>query len=175
MPDNNLWEKFSLPGSKLLYTPGVDYQLRIKRPLDILLVEDNPGDVRLMLEILREGDIPHDFNVVTDGEQALLYLRKEEHYASKPRPDIVFLDLNMPRMGGLEVLKVIKSSPELRSLPVIILTSSTSPEDIESAYTDHANCFITKPMDPDEFNHVAEIVRAFWLESVILPENRRHR
>ena len=150
----------------------MDYQLRIKRPLEILLVEDNPGDVRLMLEILREGDIPHDFNVVTDGEQALQYLRKEAHFAEKNRPDIVFLDLNMPRMGGLEVLQAIKANPELRSLPVIVMTSSESPEDIESAYEGHANCFITKPMDPDEFNQVAEIVRAFWLGAVMLPDRK---
>ena len=147
----------------------MDYQIRIKKPLEILLVEDNPGDVRLMLEILREGEIPHDFNVVTDGEQALQYLRKEAHYASKARPDIVFLDLNLPKMGGLDVFKAIKADAELRSIPVVIMTSSESEDDIEKAYASHANCFITKPMDPDEFNNVAEVVRAFWLNAAKLP------
>ena len=143
----------------------MDYQIRSKKPLKILLVEDNPGDVRLMLEILREGEILHDFNVVTDGEQAMQYLRKELHFENKTRPDIIFLDLNLPKMSGLEVLKAIKADAGMRSIPVVILTSSSSEDDIESAYADHANCFITKPMDPDEFNKVAEIVRAFWLSA----------
>ena len=156
---------FAQPSSPMT----VEYQIRTTKPLDILLVEDNPGDVRLMLEILKEGEIPHDFNVVTDGEQALQYLRKEAHFTEKARPDIVFLDLNLPKMGGLEVLKAIKADPDLQSIPVVIMTSSDAQEDVERAYADHANCFITKPMDPDEFHKVAEIVRAFWLSAVKLP------
>lgn len=135
----------------------------------ILLVEDNPADIRLMLEILKEGHIPTDFHVVTDGEEAIAFLRNEEGYESKPRPEIIFLDLNLPKKDGREVLKEIKADPELKRIPVIVMTTSGAKEDIESAYDNHANCFITKPVDLQDFMKVAETLRHFWLNMVQLP------
>ncbi|MFT4641290.1 MAG: chemotaxis family two-component system response regulator Rcp1 [Verrucomicrobiales bacterium] len=135
----------------------------------ILLIEDNPADIRLMLEILKEGEIPTDFHVATDGEEALAFLRKEGGFATKPRPEIIFLDLNLPKKDGREVLKEIKSDYALKRIPVIVMTTSGAKEDIESAYDHHANCFITKPVDLEEFMKVAETLRHFWLNMVQLP------
>ncbi len=136
----------------------------------ILLVEDNPADIRLMLEILKEGDIPNDFHVVTDGEEAISFLRQEDAFKSKPRPDVIFLDLNLPKKDGREVLKEIKADPSLRRIPVIVMTTSGAKEDIETAYDHHANCFITKPVDLQDFMKVAETLKHFWLSMVQLPD-----
>ena len=135
----------------------------------ILLVEDNPADIRLMLEILKEGNIPTDFHVVTDGEEAIAFLKNEGAFARKPRPEIIFLDLNLPKKDGREVLREIKSDPALKRIPVIVMTTSGAKEDIESAYDHHANCFITKPVDLQDFMRVAETLRRFWLNMVQLP------
>lgn len=135
----------------------------------ILLVEDNPADIRLMLEILKEGHIPTDFHVTTDGEEAIAFLRTEGEFVGKPRPDIIFLDLNLPKKDGREVLKEIKEDPQLRRIPVIVMSTSGAQEDIESAYDHHANCFITKPVDLKDFMKVAETLRHFWLNLVQLP------
>ena len=141
----------------------------MKVPFSILLIEDNDADIRLMIEILKEGGIPNDFNVVTDGGAAISYLRNESPYEGATRPDIIFLDWNLPVKHGQEVLSDIKSDPKLRSIPVVVMTTSEAEEDIEKAYDSHANCFITKPVDLDEFSKVAELVRSFWLTAVKLP------
>ena len=138
-------------------------------PFSILLVEDNDADIRLMLEILKEGGIPNDFNVVTDGGAAMSYLRNESPFEDAKRPDIIFLDWNLPVKHGQEVLADIKGDPNLRTIPVVVMTTSEAQEDIEKAYHAHANCFITKPVDLDEFTKVAELVRSFWLTAVKLP------
>jgi CheY-like chemotaxis protein len=135
----------------------------------ILLVEDNPADIRLMLEILKEGHLPSDFHVAKDGEEGIAFLRHEGEFADSPRPDIIFLDLNLPKKDGREVLKEIKSDPKLKRIPVIVMTTSGAKEDIESAYDHHANCFITKPVDLEDFMKVAETLRHFWLNMVQLP------
>lgn len=141
----------------------------MKVPFSILLVEDNDADIRLMLEILKEGGIPTDFNVVTDGGAAMAYLRNENPYEDARRPDIVFLDWNLPVKHGEEVLAEVKCDPNLRTIPVVVMTTSEAQEDIDKAYDTHANCFITKPVDLDEFTKVAELVRAFWLTAAKLP------
>lgn len=137
--------------------------------IDILLVEDNEADIQLMVEILKEGKIPNDFHVVTDGEAALAYVRRDPPYEKARVPGIIFLDLNLPKKSGHEVLEEIKSDPELRRIPVVVLSSSEDKEDIAAAYDQHANCFITKPADLDEYMNVVNTVRAFWLTTVRLP------
>jgi CheY-like chemotaxis protein len=137
--------------------------------VDILLVEDNPADIRLMLEILKEGEIPNNFHVTTDGEEAMAYLRREPPYDGSPRPDIIFLDLNLPKKDGREVLKEIKGDPGLRRIPVVVMTTSEAPEDIATVYDHSANCFITKPVDLDDFVKVVQVIKGFWLSLVKLP------
>lgn len=133
----------------------------------ILLVEDNPGDVRLMREaLMKDGK---DLQVVEDGEQALAYLNNTGTFASAPRPDIVFLDLNLPRKDGREVLSEIKKRESLRQIPVIVLTTSESHNDIRKAYDLHANCYIKKPTDLDEYLSVIRACEQFWLHLVRLP------
>lgn len=140
------------------------------QPIDILLVEDNPGDVRLTKEALHEGRINCKLNVVTDGVQALDYLNKQEPYKSATRPDIILLDLNLPKMDGRQVLAQIKKDPELQLIPVIVLTTSTAEEDIQKTYQLHGNCFITKPMDLDQYITVIQAIKMFWLKMVKLPD-----
>src|SRR4051794_24701063 len=117
------------------------------RPVEILLVDDSPGDVRLTREALREGKIRNNLSVVTDGVEALAFLRREGRYAGAPRPDVILLDLNLPRKDGREVLAEIKADDRLRRIPVVILTTSADERDILRAYELHANCYITKPVD----------------------------
>ncbi|MGQ9559421.1 MAG: response regulator [Candidatus Oleimicrobiaceae bacterium] len=140
------------------------------RPIEILLVEDNPGDVRLTQEAFRENKIRNKLNVVNDGEQALAYLRREGVYANVARPGLILLDLNLPRVDGREVLAQIKSDPELRHIPVVILTTSQAEEDIVKSYALHANCYITKPVDLERFMQVVKEVEHFWLSVVNLPK-----
>ncbi|MHB8606167.1 MAG: response regulator [Thermoplasmatota archaeon] len=142
---------------------------RATRPIELLLVEDNPGDVRLTMEALKESTMRTRVSHVPDGEQAMLFLRREGEYASAPRPDLVLLDLNLPRKDGREVLADLKGDPALRSIPVIILTTSDSSEDIRRAYGLHANCYITKPADFSEFVRVVRQVEDFWLSIAKLP------
>jgi len=136
---------------------------------DILLVEDNPGDVRLTEEAFREGQIKNTLHVVNDGVDAMEFLRQRGEYAGAPRPDIVLLDLNLPRKDGDEVLDEIRDDPDLEALPVVVLTSSEAQEDIVQSYELQANAFLTKPVDPEEFIEVVRTFQEFWLSVVRLP------
>jgi CheY-like chemotaxis protein len=139
------------------------------QPIDILLVEDNPGDVRLTEEALKEVKMANNLFVVGDGVEAIKFLRKEEHYTEMPRPDLVILDLNLPRKDGREVLAEIKDDPKLKTIPVVVLTSSKADEDIIKAYSLHANCYITKPVNLDRFIDVVMSIEGFWVSIVKLP------
>ena len=138
-------------------------------PIEILLVEDNPADVRLMQEGLKDAKLHNSISVVYDGVEALAFLRKEGNYASTPRPDLILLDLNLPRKDGREVLQEIKSDEQLRRIPVVVLTSSEAEQDIIRAYDSHANCYITKPADFDQFVKVVRSIEDFWFTIVRLP------
>jgi chemotaxis family two-component system response regulator Rcp1 len=139
------------------------------RPVEILLVEDNPGDVRLTIEALREGKVRNHLNVATDGVEALAFVRREGVYADSPRPDVILLDLNLPRKDGREVLAQIKADDNLKTIPVVILTTSKADEDIIRSYQLNANCYITKPVDLDQFITVVRSIEDFWLTIVTLP------
>jgi len=139
------------------------------RLIEILLVEDNPGDVRLTEEVLKEGKIFNHLSVVEDGVQAIELLNKQEKFVCAPRPDLILLDLNLPRKDGREVLEEIKFSSEFRRIPVVVLTTSQSEDDILRAYNFHANCYITKPIDLEQFIKVVRSIEAFWLTIVKLP------
>jgi chemotaxis family two-component system response regulator Rcp1 len=143
------------------------------QPVEILLVEDNPGDVRLTIEALRDGKVRNHLNVVTDGVEALLYLRRQGRYAAAARPDLILLDLNLPRKDGREVLAEIKADPHLRSIPVVILTTSQADQDILKSYELNANCYITKPVDLDQFISVVRSIEDFWFTVVTLPGRDR--
>jgi CheY-like chemotaxis protein len=140
-------------------------------PIQILLVEDNPGDVRLTREVLKDGRIRNTLNVVGDGVEALAFLRREGEYADAGLQDLVLLDLNLPKKDGREVLKEMKADPALRRIPVIILTTSSAELDVLSAYDLHANCYITKPVDLDQFVAVVRSIEDFWLAIVKLPRD----
>ncbi len=139
------------------------------QPIDILLVEDNPGDIRLTKEAFKDGRIKNELNVVMDGEEAILYLKKKDKYANASTPDIILLDLNLPKKDGREVLAEIKSDPELKCIPVIILTTSSAQSDIVNTYSHHANCYIMKPVDFNQFINVIRTIENFWLTIVKLP------
>ena len=139
------------------------------RPVEILMVEDNPGDIRLTVEALQEGKVRNNLHTVEDGVEALAFLRREGRYAGVPRPDLVLLDLNLPKKTGPEVLAEIKSDPDLRRIPVVILTVSQAEQDIVKSYNLHANCYITKPVDLDRFLEVVQSIENFWLTVVMLP------
>ena len=139
------------------------------RPIEVLLVEDNPGDVRLTREALREGKVRNNLYVASDGVEALRFLRKEAEHADAVRPDLILLDLNLPKKDGREVLEEIKRDPSLRHIPVVILTSSQAESDIVRAYDLHANCYVTKPVDLDQFITVVQSIESFWFTIVKLP------
>jgi CheY-like chemotaxis protein len=139
------------------------------RPIDILLVEDNPGDVRLTIEALKDGKVRNRLSVAADGVEAMAYLRREGKYADAFRPDVILLDLNLPKKDGREVLAEIKADEELRRIPVVVLTTSSSEQDILRTYNLHANCYITKPVDLDQFIQVVRGIEDFWLTIVKLP------
>lgn len=139
-------------------------------PIVILLVEDNPGDVRLTQEAFREAKVRNSLYVVEDGEKALKFLRRENGFSDVPRPDIILLDLNLPKKSGQEILAEIKADPSLRRIPVVVLTTSKAEEDILKSYDLHANCFVTKPVDFDRFLRVVQSIQEFWLSVVKLPE-----
>ncbi|HEX8362851.1 MAG TPA: response regulator [Longimicrobium sp.] len=145
----------------------------MSRPIEVLLVEDNPGDVRLTREALKEGKVHNNLHVAPDGVEALAFLRREGAYADAVRPDLILLDLNLPRKGGREVLEEVKSDPSLRHIPVVILTSSQAEQDIARAYDLHANCYITKPVDLDQFITVVKSIEDFWFTVVKLPTESR--
>ncbi len=138
-------------------------------PAQILLVEDNPGDVRLTKEAFKQGRIDNELHTVSDGTEALAFLEQRGEYDDAPRPDLILLDLNLPRRGGEEVLEELKSDDELRSIPVIVLTSSRAEEDVARSYELHANAYLTKPVDPDEFIETVRAFEKFWFSVVRLP------
>ena len=140
-------------------------------PIEILLVEDSPADVRLAMEALKEAKVLNHLNVVDDGIKAMQFLRRQGSYTKAPRPDLVLLDLNLPRKDGREVLDEIKSDAELRRIPVVVLTTSQAEEDIVRAYDLHCNCYITKPVDFQQFMLVVKSIEDFWLTVVRLPPN----
>jgi chemotaxis family two-component system response regulator Rcp1 len=139
------------------------------QPAEILLVEDNPGDVRLVQEALRESKIINQLHAVSDGKEALAFLRRQGSYANARRPDLILLDLNLPRKDGREVLSEIKADPDLRRIPVVIVTSSEAEDDILKSYNHHANCYITKPLDLEKFIEVVKAIQDFWISIVKLP------
>jgi chemotaxis family two-component system response regulator Rcp1 len=138
-------------------------------PIEILLVEDNPGDIRLTREALRDGKIYNNLYVTRDGVEAMAFLRKTDQYIHAPRPDLILLDLNLPRKGGHEVLAEVKTDENLRRIPVVILTTSQAEEDIIKTYDLHVNCYITKPVDLDQFVKIVKSIEDFWLTIVKLP------
>ncbi|MBF0522569.1 MAG: response regulator [Candidatus Omnitrophica bacterium] len=137
--------------------------------IEILLVEDNPADVRLTIEALKEEKVFSSLNVVSDGVEAMEYLRQEGKYSKVSRPDLILLDLNLPKKDGREVLKEIKADEILKTIPVVVLTVSKSEEDILKTYNLHANCYISKPVDLKQFMKVVKSIREFWLTIVKLP------
>jgi len=137
--------------------------------IEILLVEDNPGDVRLTQEALREAKVRNQLHVVEDGVQAMEFLRRTGPYADAPRPDLILLDLNLPRKDGREVLEEIKQDRSLMRIPVVVLTTSRAEEDILRSYDLHANCYVTKPVDLDQFITIVKSIEDFWLTIVKLP------
>ena len=141
------------------------------KEIEILLVEDNPGDVRLTIEALKDGKIRNHLNVASDGEEALAFLRQQGQYATAPKPDLILLDLNLPKKDGREVLKEIKQEKDLKRIPVVILTTSTAEKDIIKTYDLHANCYINKPVDFDQFTSVVKSIEDFWFTVVKLPRN----
>lgn len=143
--------------------------IQATRSIEVLLVEDNPGDVRLTKEAMRESKVIVNLSVAPDGEEALAFLRKEGAYQNAPRPDLILLDLNLPRKDGREVLAEIKVDDDLRRIPVVVLTTSRAEEDILRTYNLHANCFITKPVDLDQFITVVGSISEFWFSVVRLP------
>jgi CheY-like chemotaxis protein len=142
------------------------------RPVEILLVEDNPADVRLTQEVFKEGKVRNQLSVAWDGEEALAMLRREGRFADATRPDIILLDLNLPRKDGRQVLAEIKSDPDLMRIPVVILTTSQAESDLLQSYNLHANCYIVKPVELDHFIDVVRQVEGFWLQIVKLPPSR---
>lgn len=141
----------------------------IARPAEVLLVEDNPADVRLTREAMKEGRVLNNLHVVSDGEAAIDFLLRRPPYQNMPRPDLVLLDLNLPKKSGREVLAEIKQIDELKTIPIVVLTTSKAEEDIFRTYQLHANCFISKPMDLEKFIIVVQQIENFWLSVVSLP------
>ncbi len=137
--------------------------------IEILLVEDDPGDVRLTREALKGSKLRNNLHIVEDGEEAMEFLRKEGVFADAPRPDIILLDLNLPRKDGREVLEEIKEDSDLRRIPVVVLTTSESDEDILISYNLHANCYITKPVEMKQFLQIVKTIEGFWFTIVKLP------
>ena len=142
-------------------------------PIEILLVEDSPGDVRLTQEAFKDAKVHINLHVASDGAEAMAFLGREGKHANVPRPDLILLDLNLPKKDGREVLEEIKASPALKSIPVVILTTSASGADIQQSYQSHANCYIAKPVDLDGFLKVVKSIDSFWLSVVKLPREAR--
>jgi two-component system, chemotaxis family, response regulator Rcp1 len=141
----------------------------VMAPIEILLVEDNPGDVRLTQEALRDSKLHNRLSVVEDGVEALAFLKREGHYNDSPRPDIILLDLNLPRKSGREVLEEIKQDEVLKRIPVVVLTTSEDERDVMASYNLHANCYITKPVDLSQFITIVRNIKEFWFTIVRLP------
>jgi two-component system, chemotaxis family, response regulator Rcp1 len=141
------------------------------RPVEILLIEDSPSDADLAIEALGQGKILNNLHFVEDGVEAIKFLRRKAPYQAVPRPDLILLDLNLPKKSGVEVLEEIKTDPKLKLIPVVILSTSAAPEDIVKSYSLHANCYITKPVDFVQFTKVVRLIEEFWLAVVKLPLN----
>jgi CheY-like chemotaxis protein len=141
----------------------------VGRPVEFLLVEDNPGDVRLTQEALKDSKVRNNLNILGDGISALAFLHRETPFQDAPRPDIILLDLNLPRMDGREVLSRIKADPDLKRIPVVVITSSEAEQDILKTYDLHVNCYVTKPVDLDQFIKVVQSIETFWMTIVKLP------
>ncbi len=139
------------------------------KPVVILLAEDNPADVRLTQEVLKDSKIVNSLCTVPDGVEAMAFLRRQGKYADAPRPDLILLDLNMPRKDGREVLAEVKGDPDLKRIPVVVLTTSKAEEDIARAYDFNANCYVNKPVDLDQFINIVKLIEGFWLSIVELP------
>lgn len=147
----------------------MDSETNVDKPIIILLVEDNPADINLLQEMLQESRILNILHFVTDGEDAMAFLRKDGRFAAAPRPDLILLDIGLPRKNGLEVLSEIKGDPALRRIPVIMLTTSQAEQDVFRSYDLHANSYITKPVHLDGFLQVLRAIEDFWLATVKLP------
>jgi CheY-like chemotaxis protein len=137
--------------------------------INILLVEDNPADARLINEVFKDTNVNNKLHVVKDGVEAMDFLNKANEYIDAPQPDIILLDLNLPRKDGREVLREVKKNEDLKSIPIVILTTSSAKEDVIKTYNNHANCYITKPVDFDQFLMVINAIEDFWLKVVKLP------
>ena len=140
------------------------------KPIEILLVEDNPGDVRLTREVLRETKVRNTLHVAQDGVEALDFLKGRGKHAGVARPDLILLDLNLPRKDGREVLREVKEDPDLRRIPIVVLTTSKAEADVVRSYNLHANCYISKPVDLEQFISVVKAIEGFWLTIVKLPK-----
>jgi CheY-like chemotaxis protein len=136
---------------------------------NILLVEDNPADARLIEEVFKDTNLKNEIYIVKDGVDAMNFLNKKKGYSDVPKPQIILLDLNLPRKDGREVLKEVKDNEDLKRIPIVILTTSSAGEDVKKTYNNHANCFITKPVDFDQFLKVINAIEDFWLKVVELP------
>jgi chemotaxis family two-component system response regulator Rcp1 len=145
----------------------------IARPVEILVIEDNPGDVQLIIEALQEAKLANHLHSVGDGLEAMAFLRHEVPYQDAPRPDLILLDLNLPKKDGRQVLEEIKDDPELRQIPIVILTTSRADADILRAYHLHANCYVTKPVDFTQFIEVVQAIDHFWFAIVTLPHQAK--
>ena len=143
--------------------------MKTLQPVEILLIEDNPGDIRLTQEALKDARMSNNLSVAEDGVEALAYLRGEGPYAGAPRPDLILLDLNLPRIDGREILEEIKADANLRRIPVVVLTTSSDEQDIAACYDLHANCYITKPVDLNQFLAILKSIQHFWFGIVQLP------
>lgn len=139
------------------------------QPIEILMVEDNPSDVRLTIEAFKDAKVLNNMSVATDGEDALKFLKREGPYKDAPRPDLILLDLNLPKMNGKEVLGEIKRDPDLKRIPVVVLTTSDNEQDVRKAYDLHVNAYVRKPVDLDQFIKIVEAVEGFWLSVVKFP------
>jgi two-component system, chemotaxis family, response regulator Rcp1 len=140
------------------------------RSIEILLVEDNPGDARLTIEAMREAKMSNRIHVVEDGVEAMQFLRREGRFGDAPRPDLILLDLNLPKKDGRAVLAEVKADPALKRIPVVVLTTSRAEEDVLRAYDLHANCYITKPVDLAQFMKIVAQIEEFWIKVVVLPK-----
>ncbi len=147
--------------------------LKRSKAVEILLIEDSPGDVRLTIEALKEAKVNNNLSIVQDGVEAMDYLRQEGSFKNAIRPDLILLDLNLPRKDGREVLAEVKNDPDLKQIPVVVLTTSRSETDVLQAYDLHANCYITKPVDFKQFMTVVKSIEDFWLTVVKLPPNNK--